>query len=84
MKNYKQSNVRQSVALMLALIALSSAAGCYSRTVESNGLGTQWEQRDIYKPNLKKNQPKPAAKPKRSGGLFNNIGEFFFGSDDNG
>jgi hypothetical protein len=69
--------------LVLSAAACSALPGCYSRTIEAEGLGTRWEQRDIYKPNVeKKSTQQSQPKPRRKGGLFNNIGEFFFGSKD--
>lgn len=80
-----QSRSKKSLFILLALIGAAAALpGCYTRTIESEGLGTRWEQRDIYKPNVEADKPQQSApsKSKRKGGLFNNIGEFFFGSDD--
>lgn len=75
---------RRTLIGLVGLVAVAATTGCYSRTIESEGLGTRWEQRDIYKPNVEKksSQQQSQPKPRRKGGLFNNIGEFFFGSDD--
>lgn len=66
---------------LLAVVGLFGLTGCYSRTIESKGLGSRFEQRDIYKPNVETQRPQEAKK-KKSGGFFNNIGEFFFGSEE--
>ena len=66
---------------ILTVVGLLGLTGCYSRTIESKGLGSRFEQRDIYKPNVETQRPQEAKK-KKSGGFFNNIGEFFFGSEE--
>jgi len=74
---------RKPAMLAMLCVAAITLPGCYSRTIESDGLGTHWEQRDIYKPNVEKKKPKESgSQSSRKGGLFNNIGDFFFGSDD--
>jgi hypothetical protein len=38
------------------VVAALASVGCYTRTVESRGIGTRWQKGDVYEPNLKFNK----------------------------
>ncbi len=47
--------VRTAVLALLAGVTCTLPA-CYTRTVESRGIGTRWQKGDVYEPNLKFNK----------------------------
>ena len=59
----------------LAAAALTAVplllGGCYTRTVESRGIGTRWQTENHYEPNLKTSE--------EGGSLFDGAGDLLIG-----
>jgi hypothetical protein len=64
---------KQTAPACLALLAGATllVPGCYTRTVESRGIGTRWQTEDRYEPNLKTSE--------EGGSLFDGAGDLLIG-----
>lgn len=59
--------------LTLTLLATTlTSIGCYTRTVESKGVGAEFGKRDIYEPNMKLNK-------KEGDSMFDGAGDLLLG-----
>lgn len=59
--------------LALTLLATTlTSIGCYTRTVESKGVGAEFGNRDVYQPNMKLNK-------KEGDTMFDGAGDLLLG-----
>lgn len=67
-----KQRTRRITLLSLAAVALAAALpGCYTRTVDSRGLGTKYRAGQTYNPNLKSSS--------EGGGLLDGAGDLLIG-----
>ncbi len=65
--------IRRVVLLAVPLAGLGYAlGGCYTRTVESKGVGAEFGNRDVYQPNMKLNK-------KEGDSMFDGAGDLLLG-----
>ena len=61
----------RAAAVLLAVLCAVPLAGCYTRTIEARGMGTQYRTGQTYKPNLKTSE--------EGGSLFDGAGDLLIG-----
>ena len=69
--NASRKQISQSAACSVILVAGLILPGCYTRTVDSRGLGTKYRAGQTYSPNLKS--------IKEGGGLLDGAGDLLIG-----